>query len=100
MRQAGDEPAFDRIGNLHKNDWYVMGLLLQRLHRKRSGGKNRVRFKVHELDHIFLYARRIGIAPAIVDVNVAVICPTHCFKCFSKRREIGASFWIALDEST
>src|SRR6516225_9976398 len=100
MRQACDEAAADRFGELYEDNRYASGLLPQRLQRQRAADQDNVRSEAHELDRMGPYSVGVCATPAIVDVDVAAVAPAQLIKPLPERCHIRQCFWISLSERT
>src|SRR5262245_28462032 len=97
-RQAGDEAAAYRVGDLGEDDRDAAGFLLQWLQCQRGADQDHIGVEAHQLFRVSTDARRVGAAPAIVDADVAAVAPAEFFKRLPERRQVRPRFRIILDE--
>jgi hypothetical protein len=74
-RQALHEAASHRIGYGGEHDWHRAALLLQRCHRHRTEGKDRVRLDGQEFTGICPIAVGIAGRPTFLDLEIGADLP-------------------------
>jgi hypothetical protein len=74
-RQAFDEAAADRVGDIHEHNWHGTGRLLQRQHGRAADGQDNVRPGRDQFRCVPASTVRIGPSPASVDPHVAADGP-------------------------
>src|SRR5262245_6378601 len=94
LREAGYQPAADRISNVRKYDWDRPGLALKGLHGRRDAREDEIRRRCDELLRMNLHKLGIPARPAIIKPNVATFLPPELRQSFTEGREAGSRFWI------
>jgi hypothetical protein len=95
-REARDESAADRIGDVDENDGDDARSLQQRRGRQRTCRKNEVGLEGNEflgksLDRLLV----VGFRPAHVDPDAATFHPAELLKALPERRKGGLGFRVA-----
>src|SRR5262249_20003076 len=95
MRQTCDQPLAERIGNSEEHDRYGAGRLQEAFGRRRGRGDEYVGLQSDQLFCECLNSDCVGIAPAIIDSEVASIRPAELLKALLKYGHAGADIGIA-----
>src|SRR5262245_33014147 len=95
MRQTCDQPLAERIGNREEHDRYGAGRLQEAFGRRRGMGDQYVGLQSDQLFCECLNSDCVGIAPAIIDSEVASIRPAELLKALLKYGHAGADIGIA-----
>src|SRR5262249_8220941 len=85
MRQASNEAAADRIGNLGEDDRDAAGLPLQGLQCQRGADQDHVGLEADQFFRMGANAPGVGATPAIVNADVAAVTPAEFFKRLPER---------------
>ena len=85
LRQVGDEPLSDRIGDLHEHDRQRTGLRLQGGRHRRAVGEDQVRLQADELRRLLLQRRPVA-GPAVIDLKIAPLDPAEIAQSAVERR--------------
>src|SRR5262249_45611011 len=96
MRKTLNQTGTYRVDNDYEYDWDAASYPLQRGRCQCAVGHDHVRRQGHELRGVSARAIRVSDAPAIVDPNIASLCPTQPLKVLPKSCDAGLSFRIAL----
>src|SRR5215831_8006619 len=96
MRKTLNQTGAYRVDNDYEYDWDAASCPLQRSRCQCAVGHDHVRRQGHELRRVDAPAIRVSDAPAIVDPNIASLCPTQPLKVLPKSRDASLSFRIAL----
>src|SRR5215510_615517 len=95
MRQTCDQPLAERIGNREEHDRYGAGRLQEAFGRRRGMGDQHVGLQSDQLFCERLNSDCVGIAPAIIDSEVASLRPAELLKALPKYSHAGADLGIA-----
>ena len=76
-RQALDEAAADRIGDVYEHDWDRPSHLQQGFKGRGARSQDGVWCECHQFGHIFASVTGLAFGPASVDPNVAVDGPAQ-----------------------
>src|SRR5258708_11242358 len=95
MRQTCDQPLAERIGNREEHDRYGAGRLQEAFGRRRGMGDQHVGLQSDQLFCECLNSDCVGIAPAIIDSEVASIRPAELLRALLKYGHAGADIDIA-----